>query len=232
MSMTERTALLIGEQGTKRLAEAKVLVFGVGGVGGFVCEALARAGVGQIDIVDNDVVSESNINRQIIATWETIGQAKTELMQKRIASINPACRVEAFNCFYLPGDETVTDQFHFTAYDYVVDAIDTVSAKIDIIIRGKGAGVPVISSMGTGNKLDPGKFEITDISKTSVCPLAKVVRRELRQRGVNDVKVLFSKEEPIKNGGRTPGSISFVPSAAGLLIAGEVIRDLLGLNTK
>lgn len=232
MSMTERTALLIGEQGVKRLSEAKVLVFGVGGVGGFVCEALARAGVGQIDIVDNDVVSESNINRQIIATWETIGQAKTELMQKRIASINPACRAEAFHCFYLPEDKTVTDQFHFAAYDYVVDAIDTVSAKIDIIIRSKGAGVPVISSMRTGNKLDPGKFEITDISKTSVCPLAKVVRRELRQRGVNDVKVLFSKEEPIKNGGRTPGSISFVPSTAGLLIAGEVIRDLLGLNTK
>ena len=154
------------------------------------------------------------------------------LMQKRIASINPACRAEAFHCFYLPEDKTVTDQFHFAAYDYVVDAIDTVSAKIDIIIRSKGAGVPVISSMGTGNKLDPGKFEITDISKTSVCPLAKVVRRELRQRGVNDVKVLFSKEEPIKNGGRTPGSISFVPSTAGLLIAGEVIRDLLGLNTK
>ena len=153
MSMTERTALLIGEQGVKRLSEAKVLVFGVGGVGGFVCEAFARAGVGQIDIVDNDVVSESNINRQIIATWETIGQAKTELMQKRIASINPACRAEAFHCFYLPEDKTVTDQFHFAAYDYVVDAIDTVSAKIDIIIRSKGAGVPVISSMGTGNKL-------------------------------------------------------------------------------
>lgn len=232
MSMTERTALLIGESGVRKLAEAKVLVFGVGGVGGFVCEALARAGIGEIDIVDNDVVSESNLNRQIIATRETIGQAKTQLMKERIQSINPSCCVEAFCCFYLPGDEAVTAQFHFDRYDYVVDAIDTVSAKIDIIVRCRAAGVPVLSSMGTGNKLEPGRFEIADISRTSVCPLAKVVRRELRQRGVTGVKVLFSKEEPIKTGSRIPGSISFVPSTAGLLIAGEVIRDLLTFHTK
>lgn len=232
MSMTERTALLIGESGVRKLAEAKVLVFGVGGVGGFVCEALARAGIGRIDIVDNDVVSESNLNRQIIATRETIGQAKTQLMKERIQSINPSCRVEAFCCFYLPGDEAVTGQFHFDRYDYVVDAIDTVSAKIDIIVRCREAGVAVLSSMGTGNKLDPGRFEIADISRTSVCPLAKVVRKELRQRGVTGVKVLYSKEEPIKTGSRIPGSISFVPSAAGLLIAGEVIRDLLAFHTK
>lgn len=227
MSMTERTALLIGEEGVARLAETKVLVFGVGGVGGFVCEALARAGIGQIDIVDNDTVSESNLNRQIIATRDTIGQAKTELMKKRITAINPSCGVGAFQCFYLPGEEAVTNQFHFDRYDYVVDAIDTVAAKIDIIVKCREAGTAVISSMGTGNKLDPGRFEIADISKTSVCPLAKVVRRELRQRNVKGVKVLFSKEEPIKTGSRTPGSISFVPSVAGLLIAGEVVRDIL-----
>ena len=232
MSMTERTALLIGEQGVRRLAQAKVLVFGIGGVGGFVCEALVRAGIGQIDMVDNDTVSESNLNRQIIATRDAVGQAKTELMKKRIESINPYCRADAIQCFYLPGDDRVTGRFPFDRYDYVVDAIDTVAAKIDIIARCKEAGVPVISSMGTGNKLDPGKFKIADIYKTSVCPLAKAVRRELRQRGIKGVKVLFSKEEPVKTGSRTPGSISFVPSAAGLFIAGEVVRDILGLNTK
>ncbi len=226
MSRTERTELLIGAEGVSRLASARVLIFGVGGVGGYICEALARAGVGALGIVDNDVISESNINRQIIATCETVGMEKIKVMEQRILSINPDCRVETFGCFYLPGTEEA-DRFDFTKYDYVVDAIDTTSAKLDIICRCKEAGTPVISSMGTGNKLDPSRFEITDISKTSVCPLAKVIRKELRARGVKGVKVLYSREEPIRTGSRTPGSISFVPPAAGLLIAGEVVKDLL-----
>ena len=223
----ERTKLLIGDEGVERLKKCKVLVFGVGGVGGFICEALARAGIGAIDIVDNDVVSASNINRQIIATVDTIGMPKVEIMEKRIHSINPDCKVNVYSCFYLPDDETVVNMFKWKEYDYVVDAIDTVAAKLDIITRCKKAETAIISSMGTGNKLDNSRFEITDISKTSVCPLARVVRRELKNRGIRDVKVLYSKEEPIKNGSRTPGSISFVPPTAGLLIAGEVIRDLL-----
>lgn len=226
MSRTERTELLIGAEGIERLRAASVLVFGVGGVGGYVCEAFARAGVGTIHIVDNDIVSESNINRQIIASYDTVGMEKTRVMEQRILSVNPDCRVKRYDCFYLPGTEAAA-QFDFTDYDYVVDAIDTTSAKIDIIVRCKEAGTPVISSMGTGNKTDPFKFQIADISKTSVCPLAKVVRKELRERGIKGVKVLFSTEEPVKTGSRTPGSISFVPSAAGLFIGGEVIRDLL-----
>lgn len=229
MSRTERTEMLIGAEGLEKLAAAKVLVFGVGGVGGFVVEALARAGVGTLHLCDNDVVSESNINRQIIATLDTIGKSKTLAMKERIASINPDCKVETFDCFYLPGDESATGLFDFAEYDYVVDAIDTTAAKIDIIVRCKAAGTPVISSMGTGNKLDPSRFEIADISKTSVCPLAKVVRKELKNRGIKGVKVLYSREEPVKTGSRTPGSISFVPSAAGLMIGGAVIRDLIGI---
>lgn len=224
----ERTALLIGQEGLAKLAAARVLVFGAGGVGGYICEALARAGVGHIAVVDNDRVSESNINRQIIATYETVGRLKTEVMKERILSVNPACEVDTFDCFYLPGEPSAA-QFDFTAWDYVADAIDTVAAKIDIICRCKEAGTPVISSMGTGNKLDPSRFEIADISKTSVCPLAKVVRKALRDRGVKGVKVLYSKEEPVKTGSRTPGSISYVPPAAGLLIGGEIIRGLLAL---
>lgn len=226
MSFDERTRMLIGDEAVDALAAKSVLVFGIGGVGGYVCEALARAGVGHIAIVDNDTVDETNINRQIIATRDTIGRQKTDLMKERIASINHACHVETFNCFYLPGDPDIQAMFDFASYDYVVDAIDTVSAKIDIIAKCKDAGTPVISAMGTGNKLDAGRFEIADISKTSVCPLAKVIRKELRDRGIEGVKVLFSKEEPVKTG-RTPGSISFVPPVAGLLMAGEVIRDLI-----
>lgn len=222
----ERTALLIGQEGLEKLASARVLVFGAGGVGGYVCEALARAGVGHIAIVDSDTVSESNINRQIIATYDTIGRPKTAVMKERILSVNPACRVEVFDCFYLPGEPSA-EQFDFAAYDYVADAIDTVAAKIDIICRCREAGTPVISSMGTGNKLDPSRFEIADISRTSVCPLAKAVRKALRDRGIKGVKVLYSKEEPVKTGSRTPGSISYVPPVAGLLIGGEIIRDLL-----
>ena len=202
-----------------------VALFGVGGVGGYVAEALGRAGIGTLTLVDKDTVSESNINRQIIATYDTIGRPKTEVMAERLRSVNPEIKVECRDCFFLPD---TADAFDFSEYDYVVDAVDTVTAKLELIKRAKEAGVPIISCMGTGNKLDPTKFEIADISKTTVCPLAKVMRRELKKRGISKVKVLFSKEEPIKHrAGAVPGSISYVPSAAGLIIAGEVIKDLL-----
>ena len=219
--------MLIGQENLDKLAAAKVLVFGVGGVGGYVCEALCRAGVGQIDIVDKDVVDVTNINRQIIATHETVGRPKVEVCRERTLSINPDVKVEARQCFYLPERAS---EFDFGAYDYVVDAVDNVTAKIDIICNARAAGVPVISSMGTGNKLDPTMFKIADIEKTKVCPLAKAVRKELRKRGVSGVKVLYSEEEPRKplsDDTRTPASISFVPSAAGLIIAGRVILDIL-----
>ena len=225
-----RTGLLLGESGLHKLETSRVILFGVGGVGGYVAEALARSGVGHIALVDKDVVSESNINRQIIATTKTIGRAKTEVMQERIAQINPDAVVEVYNCFYLPD---TAEQFDFTKYDYVVDAVDNVTAKIELVLRAKEAGTPIIASMGAGNKLEPARFEVADIYQTSVCPLAKVMRRELKKRGVKKLKVVYSKEEPIKNDapgedGRrsTPGSVAFVPSVAGLIIAGEVIRDL------
>lgn len=221
----ERTAYLIGTDGVKRLAGMHVAVFGIGGVGGYVTEALGRAGVGMLTLVDKDVVSESNINRQIIATYDTIGQKKTEVMAQRLYSIQPEIKVVCRDCFFLP--ETA-DEFDFSCYDYVVDAVDTVTAKLELVKRSKEAGVPIISCMGTGNKLDPSRFEIADISKTSVCPLAKVMRRELKKREITHLKVLYSKEEPIKNPEYSvPGSISYVPPVAGLLIAGEVIKDLL-----
>ena len=219
--------MLIGQENLDKLAAAKVLVFGVGGVGGYVCEALCRAGVGRIDIVDKDVVDVTNINRQIIATHETVGRPKVEVCRERMISINPDVIVDARECFYLPEKSS---EFDFGAYDYVVDAVDNVTAKIDIICNARAAGVPVISSMGTGNKLDPTMFKIADIEKTKVCPLAKAVRKELRKRGVSGVKVLYSEEEPRKplsDDTRTPASISFVPSAAGLIIAGRVISDIL-----
>lgn len=219
--------MLIGQENLDKLAAAKVLVFGVGGVGGYVCEALCRGGVGRIDIVDKDVVDVTNINRQIIATHETVGRPKVEVCRKRMLSINPDVKVDARQCFYLPER---AGEFDFGAYDYVVDAVDNVTAKIDIICNARAAGVPVISSMGTGNKLDPTMFKIADIKDTKVCPLAKAVRKELRKRGVSGVKVLYSEEEPIKplsDDTRTPASISFVPSAAGLIIAGRVISDIL-----
>ena len=225
MSFLDRTEMLIGSEAVSRLADAKVLVFGVGGVGGHVCEALVRAGIGEIHIVDGDTDAESNINRQIIATRDNIGQPKVEAMAERIRSINPECRVKGFQMFFLPGE--TSDSMDFSGYDYVVDAVDTVAAKLEIIEKAKAAGVPVISSMGTGNKLDPTLFRIADISKTSVCPLAKVIRKELRNRGIRDVKVLFSTEEPVRTGVRTPASISFVPSVAGLIIGGEVIKDII-----
>lgn len=227
-----RTELLIGRDGLERLKNARVAVFGIGGVGGYVVEALARSGVGAFTLVDSDRVSQSNLNRQIIATRETIGQYKTEVMKQRILSICPETEVETCQCFYLP--ET-RDQFDFTRYDYVVDAVDTVTAKIDLVLRAKETGVPVISSMGAGNKMNPAMFEVADIYKTSVCPLAKVMRRELKKRGISKLKVVYSKEEPIKRATEeqrpVPGSIAFVPSAAGLIIAGEVVKDLIGWNS-
>ena len=223
----QRTRQLLGSEEVDRLQEASVMLFGVGGVGGFTCEALARAGVGRIHIVDKDVVDVTNINRQIIATHDTVGRPKVDVMKERLLSINPDIQVEATECFYLPDRAA---EFDFGAYDYVIDAIDNVSAKLSIICEAKAAGTPVISSMGTGNKLDPTRFEIADIHKTSVCPLAKVIRKGLKDRGIKDVKVLYSREEPVRTGLRTPASVSFVPSVAGLIIAGEVIKDLAGVT--
>ena len=221
----ERTRTLIGDENLNKLKSARVLVFGVGGVGGYVCEALARAGVGTIDVVDKDVVDITNINRQIIATHDTVGRPKVQVCRERMLSINPSLICDARECFYLPER---AEEFDFGSYDYVVDAVDNVTAKIDIICRAKAAGTDVISSMGTGNKMDPTSFRIADIEKTKVCPLAKVVRKELRVRGIRSVKVLYSEEEPKKTAGeRIPASISFVPSATGLIIAGEVIKDII-----
>lgn len=212
----------MGKKAMQTLADASVAVFGIGGVGGHTVEALVRSGIGHITIIDNDIICESNLNRQIIALRSTIGRSKTEVMKERILDINPDCEVTACQCFYLP--ETA-DRFDLTCYDYIVDAVDTVTAKLELIVRAGEAGVPVISSMGAGNKLDPAAFEVADIYETSVCPLAKVMRRELRKRGVAHCKVVYSKEMP-SHRGQTPGSLAFVPSAAGLLLAGEVIKDL------
>ena len=221
----ERTALLLGEEKLEKLAGSRVAVFGVGGVGGYVVEALARGGIGALDLIDNDVICLSNLNRQIIALHSTIGMAKVDAAAQRIADINPECTVRRHKCFYLPQTRA---EFDFAFYDYVVDAIDTVTAKIDLILAAKEAGVPVISAMGCGNKLDPTRFEVADLAETTMDPLARVMRRELKKRGVLHVKVVYSKEPAIRprEEGRTPGSVSFVPSAAGLVIAGEVIRDL------
>ncbi len=223
-SFLSRTETLIGADAIQMLKNARVAVFGVGGVGSFVVEALARSGVGSLDLVDNDVVAESNLNRQLIALHSTIGRPKVEIAKERILDINPDCQINIHQCFYLPEEAA---KFPFSQYDYIVDAIDTVKAKISLVEEAKKAGVPIICSMGTGNKLDPTRFEVADISKTSVCPLAKVMRVELRKRGIDHVKVLYSKEEPVNVGSRTPASISFVPSVAGLIIAGEVIKDLI-----
>ncbi len=219
-----RTKLLIGSEKLDILRTKHVAVFGVGGVGGYVCEALARCGIGRFTIVDRDTVNESNINRQIIALTSTVGRAKVDVMKERMCDINPDVYIEACEVFYLPQNAS---EFDFTKYDYVVDAVDTVTAKLQIITAAKEANVPVISSMGAGNKLDPSLFRIADISKTSVCPLAKVMRRELKNRGLKDVKCVYSTEEAIKPEGNEIGSIAFVPSVAGLLIASEVIKDLI-----
>lgn len=221
-----RTEQLLGAAAMQRLSAARVAVFGIGGVGGYVAEALARSGVGALDLFDNDTVCESNLNRQIIALHSTIGQYKVDTMKARIADIAPIVKVTAHRCFYMPDNAT---NYPFDCYDYVVDAVDTVTAKLTIIERAGAAGVPVISCMGTGNKLDPSQLKVADISKTSVCPLARVMRRELRARGITHVKVVYSTEEPIKanNITRIPASIAFVPASAGLMIAGEVVRALI-----
>ena len=231
-----RTRLLLGDDGIKKLQKARVAVFGVGGVGGYVVEALARAGVGALDLIDNDTVARSNLNRQIIATYDTIGKLKVDVAADRVHAINPACTVRVFRTFYLPETK---DQFDFTQYDYVVDAIDTVSGKIALVLQAKEAGVPIICAMGAGNKLDPSRFEVADLFKTSVCPLARVMRTECRKRGIRHLKVVYSKEPPVTPaspaenaapGKRSvPGSVSFVPAAAGLILAGEVVKDLIEL---
>ena len=248
-----RTELLIGKEAMQRLYGARVAVFGIGGVGGYVVEALARSGVGAFDLIDDDKVCLTNINRQIIATRKTIGKYKVDVMEERVHSINPEAQVTVHKCFYLP--ETA-DQFDFTQYDYVVDAVDTVTAKLEIIMRAKEAGVPVISCMGAGNKLDPTQFHVADIYKTTMCPLAKVMRRELKKRGVKKLKVVYSEEQPTRpledmsiscrancicppgaehkctERRDIPGSVAFVPSVAGLIIAGEVVKDLAGIKKK
>lgn len=228
-----RTEMLLGRDAMERLARSRVAVFGVGGVGGYVCEALARSGVGALDLIDKDTVALSNINRQIIATHETIGREKTDVMRERILSINPEAHVRVYPCFFLPEN---ADSFPFAEYDYVVDAVDTVTAKIELVMRAQKEGVPVISSMGAGNKLAPSAFRVADIYETKVCPLARVMRRELKKRNVAHLKVVYSEEEPLvpakASAGedaprrQTPGSVAFVPSVAGLLIAGEVVKDL------
>ncbi|MBQ6779218.1 MAG: tRNA threonylcarbamoyladenosine dehydratase [Acidaminococcaceae bacterium] len=268
-----RTERLLGKENMEKLAAARVCIFGIGGVGGYVAEALARSGVGHLELVDNDVVCLSNLNRQIIATHQTLGQYKVDAMKERILSINPEAEVVTHRCFYLPETQA---QFDFTAFDYVVDAIDTVAGKISLVLQAEASGTPIISSMGAGNKLDPAAFQVADIYQTSVCPLAKVMRKELKKRGVKKLKVVYSKELPLSprseeteatgiycdtaetdavawenpetrpgdeylSGSETektllsrrrsiPGSVAFVPSVAGLIIAGEVVKDLLGIN--
>ena len=268
-----RTERLLGKENMEKLSAARVCIFGIGGVGGYVAEALARSGVGHLELVDNDVVCLSNLNRQIIATHQTLGQYKVDAMKERILSINPEAEVVTHRCFYLPETQA---QFDFTAFDYVVDAIDTVAGKISLVLQAEASGTPIISSMGAGNKLDPAAFQVADIYQTSVCPLAKVMRKELKKRGVKKLKVVYSKELPLSpqseeteatgiycdtaetdavawenpetrpgdeylSGSETektalfrrrsiPGSVAFVPSVAGLIIAGEVVKDLLGIN--
>lgn len=231
-----RTQLLLGEEAMDKLRRARVAVFGLGGVGGYVVEALARCGIGALDLIDHDTISLTNINRQILATRKTVGQDKAQAAAERVLSIDPQIRVNPLKLFYGPDNSHL---FDFSRYDYVVDAIDTVTGKLALITAAKAAGTPIICSMGTGNKLDPTKFQIADISKTSVCPLARIMRKECAKRGIRDLKVLFSTENPtflqenpgqeeLPQGRRSlPGSVSFVPSVAGLIIAGEVIRDLI-----
>lgn len=248
LNQFSRTELLLGKEAMERLSRARVAVFGIGGVGGYVCEALVRSGVGAFDLIDDDKVCLTNLNRQIIATRKTIGRYKTEVMRERILEINPDADVRIHQCFFLPEN---ADEFAFEEYDYVVDAVDTVTAKLELVMKAKEKNVPIISSMGAGNKLDGSQFKVADIYQTKVCPLAKVMRRELKNRGIRDLKVVYSEEPPIRPvedmaiSCRTncicppgaqhkcterrdiPGSTAFVPSIAGLIIAGEVVRDLV-----
>ena len=234
MEQFSRTAMLLGQEGVARLQRARVAVFGLGGVGGYVVEALARGGIGQLDLIDRDTVSLSNLNRQLLATRSTVGMLKTEAARRRVAEINPDCVVRTYPVFYLPDN---AGDFDLGQYDYVVDAMDTVAAKLALAERAVQAGVPIISCMGTGNKLDASAFQVADISKTSICPLARVMRKELGKRGIRHLKVVYSQEEALKPTGweeeaaasgkrQIPGSVPFVPGAAGLLLAGEVIRDI------
>lgn len=237
MDIFSRTEMLIGTDALNKLKNARVAVFGVGGVGGYVVEALVRSGVGEIDVFDNDTVSVTNINRQIIATVNTVGQNKVDVIKERALLINPQVKINARNCFYMPSNSL---QFDFSVYDYIVDAIDTVTGKIEIIMQAQKTATPVISSMGTGNKLEASMLEVSDIYKTSVCPLARVMRQELKKRGIKKLKVVYSKEQPLQpikkevnpdsNTRRdVPGSIAFVPATAGLIIAGEVVKDIIKL---
>lgn len=253
LNQFSRTQLLLGESAMKELANKRVAVFGIGGVGGYACEALVRSGIGAFDLIDDDKVCLTNLNRQIIATRKTVGKYKTEVMKERMLEINPNVDVRIHNCFFLPEN---ADEFPFDEYDYIIDAVDTVTAKILIIMKANELGIPVISSMGAGNKLDPTAFRVADIYKTRVCPLAKVMRRELKKRGVKKLKVVYSEEQPTRPiedmsiSCRTncicppgaehkcterrdiPGSVAFVPSVVGLIIAGEVIKDIAGVNAK
>ena len=238
-SQFQRTEMLLGDAAMERLSKARVAVFGIGGVGGYVVEALARSGVGTLDLIDNDIVSLSNLNRQIIATHAVIGRPKVEVAKERVLAINPEAVVNAYQIFYLPDTPS---PLNFKDYDYVVDAIDTVTGKIGLVMEAQKAGVPVISCMGTGNKLDPSALQVADIYKTSVCPLARVMRRELKKRGVESLKVVYSRETPVEpysnspafagmpasERNAVPGSTAFVPAAAGLILAGQVVRDLTG----
>lgn len=234
-----KTEILLGSEAMEKLAAARVAVFGTGGVGGYVTEALARSGIGEFDLIDNDTISITNINRQIIATMKTLGQYKVDVLKERILDINPEARVHVYKCFFLPGSG---DFIPFGKCSYVVDAVDTVTAKIHIIMTAKKAGIPVISSMGAGNKTEASRFRVADIYDTKVCPLAKVMRHELKKRGVKELKVVYSDEPPVtcqttqdgqmegKAGRMVPGSVAFVPSVAGLVIAGEVVKDLSGIH--
>lgn len=224
-----RMKLLLGEEAVDKLKTMRVAIFGIGGVGGYVCEALVRSGVGHFDLIDSDTVSLSNLNRQIIATHSTIGKYKTDIMKERMLDINPNVEVSTYRAFFLPEN---ADTFPFAEYDYIVDAVDTVTAKIELVMKATEKSIPIISCMGTGNKLDGSRFEVTDIYKTQMCPLAKVMRRELKARGIKKLKVVYSQEKPIKvpadeMEGRVPGSTAFVPPVAGFIMAGEVVKDLL-----
>ncbi len=233
-----RTEMLLGSDAIQRLQNARVAVFGLGGVGGYAVEALARSGVGSLDLIDSDTVSVSNLNRQILATHSTVGMLKVDAARNRVLDINPACNVKTYPIFYTPD---TADSFDFTQYDYIVDAIDTVTGKLALVERAKAADTPIICCMGTGNKLDASAFQVADISKTTMCPLARVMRRELAKRGIRHLKVVYSQEEALAPTGweeeaaalgkrQIPGSVAFVPGAAGLLLAGEVVRDLAGFS--
>ncbi len=226
LNQFSRTEQFIGKEAMEKLQKAKVAIFGIGGVGSFVVEALARVGIGNFILVDKDTIEVTNLNRQIIATTKTIGRSKVEVAKERILEINPEAKIKIHQEFFMPNSKGIFDD----TVDYIVDAVDTVTAKIELVIRAKQQNIPIISCMGTGNKLDATKFEVAELYQTSVCPLAKVMRKELRARGIKELKVVYSKEEPIKleaTKGHAPGSISFVPSVAGLIIAGEVMKDIL-----